>query len=105
MLSTENFDFHECSLPLKGCKTIEVVYFRDDSYKDKKLMTGWGTDGVLYTFEVVPRKPIPLMEPLNRRKVTPFRTDEDVPVPFLWVPLTLRRFCVLLRGLLTIGAF
>jgi len=70
-------------LPLKDCKTITVVYFRDGSYKDKKLMVGWGTDGVQYTFEVVPRKPIPLMDPLNRRKVTDFRTDGEVTEPFI----------------------
>ena len=78
-MSNETFPSHECDLPLKATKRIEVVYFRDDSYKNKKMMTGWGTDGILYTFEVVPRKPIPLMEPLSRRKVTDFRTDEDVP--------------------------
>jgi len=26
-----------------------------------KIMTGWGTDGILYTFEVVPRKAIPIV--------------------------------------------
>jgi hypothetical protein len=61
MLRIEDFDSHECDLPFKASKRIEVVYFRDDSYKDKKLMTGWGIDGILYTFEVVPRKPIPIV--------------------------------------------
>jgi hypothetical protein len=56
----ENFDAHECDLPLKECRRIEVVYFHDDSYQEKKLMTGWGTNGILYTFEVVPRKAIPI---------------------------------------------
>ena len=81
IMSEKAFTQHECDLPLKESKRIEVIYFRDDSYKDKKLMTGWGTDGVLYTFEVVPRKPIPLIMPLSRRKVTPLdekgRTDEE----------------------------
>jgi hypothetical protein len=61
VLSSKDFEAHQCDLPLKGCKWIEVVYFHDTSYKDKKLMTGQGTDGVLYTFEVVPRKPIPFV--------------------------------------------
>jgi hypothetical protein len=82
MMNSNAFDRHECDLQLKTAKRIEVVYFRDDSYKNKKLMTGLGTDGILYTFEVVPRKPIPLMEPLNRRQVTPFRTDDKEPDPF-----------------------
>jgi hypothetical protein len=77
ILSAEEFDTHEYDLSLKECKRIEVVYFHDRSYKGKKLMTGWGTDGVLYTFEVVPRKPIPYIisdasyhDGGNRRKVT-----------------------------------
>ena len=61
IFSAEKFDAHECDMPLNGCKRIEVVYFQDGSYKDKKIMNGWGTDGVLYTFEVVPRKAIPLI--------------------------------------------
>lgn len=61
MFSDTAFDEHKCDIPLKTCKTIEVVYFQDGSFKDKKLMTGWGIDGVLYTFEVVPRKPIPIV--------------------------------------------
>ena len=65
MLSKEDFNAHKCDLPLKTCKIIEVIYFQDGSFKDKKLMTGWGIDGILYTFEVVPRKPIPLMLPLS----------------------------------------
>lgn len=36
------------------------------SYKDKKLMTGLGVDGVLYTFEVVPRKAIPYFTSLSK---------------------------------------
>jgi hypothetical protein len=84
ILSSLEFDSHECDLQLKSCKRIEV-YFRDDSYKDKKLMIGLGTDGVFYTFEVVARKAISLMEPLSRRKVTDLKwkdkTDEDVTEP------------------------
>jgi hypothetical protein len=70
ILSAKDFESHRCDLSLKECKTIEVVYFQDGSYEDRKLMLGWGTDGVLYTFEVVPRKAIPIIEPLNRRFLT-----------------------------------
>ncbi len=62
-------------------KRIEVVYFRDDSYKDKKLMTGWGTDGILYTFEVVPRKPIPITMPLQTKVYMNPKTVEEVTEP------------------------
>jgi hypothetical protein len=81
-LSAEDFDSHICDLPLKGVKRISVVYFRDDSYRDKKLMTGWGTDGISYTFEVVPREPIPITIPLSRRKVTDSETADKVTAPF-----------------------
>jgi UDP-galactopyranose mutase len=61
MFSAKDFDAHKCDMPIKDVKRIPVVYFQDDSYNDKKLMTGWGVDGVLYTFEVTPRKPIPIV--------------------------------------------
>jgi hypothetical protein len=82
MFSEQDFNAHKCDLPLIGCKIIEVVYFQDGSYKDKKLMTGLGTDGILYTFEVVPRKPIPITLPLQQTNVymNP-KTDEDVTEP------------------------
>ena len=76
----EDFDTHECDLPLKECRTIEVAYFRDDSYKNKKIMTVWGIDGIRYTFEVIPRKPIPIV-------MTPdeflqyHQSDEDLTEP------------------------
>jgi len=79
MFSVEDFNAHKCDIPINNSKRIEVVYFRDDSYGNKKLMTGRGIDGVLYTFEVTPREPIPYVmplsddsyhEPSNRRKVT-----------------------------------
>ena len=48
-------------------------------------MNGQGTDGVLYSFKVVLRKAIPLMEPISRRKVTDpgwkDKTDGDVTEP------------------------
>jgi phage FluMu protein Com len=61
ILSLESFDSHKCKLTLKECKTIEVIYFQDESFEDRKIMAGRGIDGILYTFEVVPRKPIPIV--------------------------------------------
>ncbi len=85
IFSEEDFDSHVCDRPLKECKFIEVSEILDGSYGNKRLINGWGTDGILYTFEVVPRKAIPLMEPLTRRKVTnqswKDKTDEDVTEP------------------------
>ncbi len=82
IIASEDFEAHECDLSFSESKIIEVVYFRNDSYKNKQIVTGLGTDKVLYTFEVIPRKPIPMIlsssddsyhERQNRRKVT--RTD------------------------------
>ena len=79
ILSTDNFDTHNCQWILKDTKRIPVAYFRDDSYDNKRIMTGYGLDGVLYTFVVTPRTAIPYFqnlsdasyhEPRNRRKVT-----------------------------------
>jgi hypothetical protein len=81
ILSSDNFENHECDLPLRDIKRIEVVYFHDGSYKNKKLVTGWGTDGTLYTFEVVPRKPIPIMLPLSDEISQPKPSDEDFTEP------------------------
>lgn len=83
ILSSNEFQAHECTSELKGVKTIPVIDFLDTSCKGKKIITGQGTDGILYTFEVVPRKPIPITLPLADEKKHLFRTDEDVPVPFL----------------------
>jgi hypothetical protein len=65
ILSSEEFETHKCELQLVDQKTIPVVYFLDTSCNGKKIMAGWGVDGVLYTFEVVPRKPIPYMKSLS----------------------------------------
>jgi hypothetical protein len=82
MLSSEGFESHKCDLQLRECRTIEVSEIMDCSYDGRKLVNGWGIDGVLYTFEVVPRRAIPLMEPLsNRRKVTDFKDDGEVTAP------------------------
>ncbi len=59
LFSIEDFESHTCDRPLKECKIIEVSEILDGSYHDKKLMNGWGTDGVLYTFEVVPESQFP----------------------------------------------
>ena len=82
MLSSENFDAHKCDLSLKECKTIEVVKIIDGSYEDRQLMNGWGTDGILYTFEIMPRKAIPIMMPLKQTKVyMDSKTAEDFTEP------------------------
>lgn len=81
ILSSEDFDQHKCEWNLKDVKRISIVYFRDDSYEDKKIMTGYGTDGVLYTFEVVPRKAIPLLLPLSNELSQQNRSNEDDTVP------------------------
>jgi hypothetical protein len=69
-LSSANFETHKCESALIGVQNIPVIYFMDTSCNGKEFMTGLGIDGILYTFEVVPRKPIPMTIPLNRRKVT-----------------------------------
>ena len=76
MFSNEMFDSHDCDLPLNGVQKISVVYFRDDSYNNKKIMTGMGIDGVLYTFEITARKPIPIVTPI-RRFFTARKSDKD----------------------------
>jgi len=85
ILSETDFDLHICDNPIKDYKTIQVISIQDLSHLNKKIMMAWGIDGILYTFEVAPRKPIPLIVPLNRRKVTSLggnnKTDEDVPEP------------------------
>jgi hypothetical protein len=82
IFSEGSFDGHKCDLPLKECRRIDVVYFMDVSYDDNKLMNGLGTDGVLYTFEVVPRKATPIImttdEFLQRK-----RADKDFTEPAL----------------------
>jgi hypothetical protein len=86
MFPEKNFDAHLCDRPLEDCKIIQVSDIFDGSYKNKKRLNGWGIDGVLYTFEIVPRKAIPLMEPLSRRKVTAHRwrdeTDDKETEPY-----------------------
>ena len=65
IIASKDFDSHKCDLSFNESKIIEVVYFRDDSHKGKQIVTVLGLDKVLYTFEVVPRKPIPLVLPLS----------------------------------------
>ena len=82
ILSNDKFNSHECDLPLKEVKRINVVYFQDGSYGKKKIMTAWGIDGTLYTFEVVPRKPLPYILPLADAFLQRKRTDEELTEPF-----------------------
>jgi hypothetical protein len=44
-------------------------------------MTGYGLDGILYTFVVMPRTAIPHFQKLTDEKKHQFRTDEEVPEP------------------------
>jgi hypothetical protein len=80
-MELKDFESHRCNLSLKECKTIEVVYFQDGSCNDRKLITGWGIDGTLYTFEVVPRQPIPFIQKLTDEKKQSFRTDDKETEP------------------------
>lgn len=85
MFSEEDFEAHECDLPLTGCKTIEVTYILDVSTKNTKMISAQGIDGVLYAFEAVPRKTIPLMLPISDGISQRELPDEDdtVPMPAL----------------------
>jgi hypothetical protein len=65
ILSADDFDLHRCKWALKDVKQISVVYFRDDSLDDRKAMTGYGLDGILYTFVVTQRMSIPYMRSLS----------------------------------------
>lgn len=48
IFSYEAFESHECDIPINDVKIIDVVYFRDDSHKGERLMTGLGVDGTLH---------------------------------------------------------
>ena len=81
LTSSEKFDNHECDFTYTRSKIIEVAYFRDDSHKNKQVITAMGLDKVLYTFEVLPRKAIQITVPLSRRMVTAFKTDDKETEP------------------------
>lgn len=81
ILALEEFDNHKCEMPLVGVKNIPVTNFLDTSVNGKKFMTGWGIDGILYTFEVVPRKPIPCVIPLSDEILHNQESDEDFTEP------------------------
>jgi hypothetical protein len=70
MFAEKDFEKHSCDKKLNECRFIEVSEIIDCSHNGKRLINGWGTDGILYTFEVVPRKAIPIIEPFSKRKVT-----------------------------------
>ena len=76
ILSADSFETHECDLPLKDVKRILVVYFQDDSINGEKIITGKGVDGILYSFVVAPRKALPLIEAIRRKK-TCWESDEE----------------------------
>lgn len=65
IIGQDEFNAHICDVQVIGQKEIQVIEFMDVSCNGKKLMMGQGIDGVLYTFEVVPRKAIPIMKPLS----------------------------------------
>lgn len=83
ILSIENFDSHKCSLPITDVRHIPVVYFQDDSVNGRQLMTGRGIDGILYTFEVVPREPIPYIIPLSDGFLQRKKPDDNLTEPFV----------------------
>jgi hypothetical protein len=62
ILSSRNFNKHKCEKSSIGVKTIPVIDFLQTSRNGKEVMTGWGVNGILYTFEVMPRKPIPFIK-------------------------------------------
>jgi hypothetical protein len=61
---------------LKETKSISVIYFRDDSYDDKKIITSYGLDGIPYTFVVTPRTAIPYFQSLAHEKKQHPVTDD-----------------------------
>jgi hypothetical protein len=46
-------------------------------------MTGWGLDGILYAFEVVPRKAIPIVMRLSDGSYHDKEPDDKLPEPTL----------------------
>ena len=89
IFSDNEFDSHQCSLPINDVRRITVEYFQDDSVNGEKIMTGKGLDGVLYSFVVTPRTAIPYFAELTNEQ-TIFdktfkknKTDGDLTEPFL----------------------
>jgi hypothetical protein len=80
LLSGSKFNEHKCKLELIGTKVIPVVNFIDTSYNGQRVMTGWGVDGVLYTFEVVSRKPIPYILSTSDDSYHDENPDDKLPV-------------------------
>ena len=81
IFSSEEFANHKCKMPLVGLKNIPVVNFLDTSCNGKKFMTGWGIDGIFYTFEVVPRKPISYILSSSDDSYHDKDSDEKLPEP------------------------
>ena len=86
ILSVDDFDSHECDLPLIDVKCIPVVYFQDDSVNGRITMTGRGIDGVLYSFLVTPRTAIPYILEASDEILQRKKSDKDLTEPE-------RRFC------------
>ena len=83
IFSVEQFDFHECELPIDAVKEILVSYFRDDSRGSKSTVVGRGLDGVLYSFVVTPRTAISYMKSLTDDFLQKKRTDDKLTEPYL----------------------
>jgi hypothetical protein len=90
LLSESKFNEHKCKLELVGTKVIPVVNFIDTSCKGRQLITGWGIDGVLYTFEVVPRKAIPIVMYHPMKVNMNPDSDDKLPVPSVRWHISLR---------------
>lgn len=80
LFSATDFSSHKCDVSFNDVIEIPVVYFSDMSYDKKKIIEGMGVDGVLYSFVIEKRKPIPIIEHI-RRKETPWKSDVDETEP------------------------
>jgi len=81
ILSTDDFSSHKCKWVLRDVKQIPVMYFRDDSFDDKKVMSGYGLDGILYTFIVIPRTAIPYIVSSSDDSYHDKESDDKLPEP------------------------
>jgi hypothetical protein len=83
ILSVDKFKTHKCENYLIDVRTIPVINFSDTSCNGRKIMTGWGLDGILYAFEVVPRKAIPIVMRLSDGSYHDKEPDDKLPEPTL----------------------
>jgi hypothetical protein len=76
LLATQVIE-HKCDTSLRTVKEIPVVFFYETlTQKGTSLVVAMGFDGVLYRL-------VKCKYPLTDEKKQPFRTDEDVPEPFI----------------------